>query len=159
MEDKVNTIKQFTPEMELLFIKRNALVCILMGLLFGGETIEKYLSSWYTSQMNWIELTSGIFIVTITVLAIVFVVRSLLVLPNWKYFFWNGNCDDEYLNHLNHRAYKYAANTMLSISALLFILSPEIISLSTHFVAGIILSFGFLAYGIPLLFWLREDNE
>ena len=132
--------KEVSPEIELLFLKRNALFGCVMGVVA--------LSS---------QVIYGVALLTLLVLLSLSFFRLIVALPNWKYLFWTGNCKDEYFNYLNNRAYRYATITSLFTCGFLYGLDMESVSgKSVTIIIGATTSF---AYSLPLLYWLRGNDE
>lgn len=135
--------EHITPRIELLFLKRNALVVCALGIALLGYLISE--------EAGVVGL--GIIVV--------FFIRLMLALPNWKYLFWNGNCVDEYYNFLNARANKYALVAVTLISGFLFAMTRDMEGSgpSGNDVAAIITIVTCFSYSLPLLLWLRADND
>ncbi|MCG7532811.1 hypothetical protein MHM98_15880 [Psychrobium sp. MM17-31] len=142
----------FSPDIEQKFVQRNAVLSCAIGLLFGGGVAYQYLKAINASGV------AAIFIAAVFLIMLIALVRLVISLPTPQHFFWNGNCRDEYLNHLSHKATKYSANTAIAVGVLL-IMSAENLVLTGAETASIIVSLVSLAYGVPLLFWLRGDNN
>lgn len=132
--------KEFSPEIELLFLKRNALMSCVIGVLILSAPFVHALVS-----------------LVLIALFILSFFRLMISLPSWKYLFWTGNCKDEYFTHLNNRAYKYTVITTFFTCGLLYGLDIE--SISSKSVALLICAVMSLAYGAPLLYWLRGNND
>ena len=141
-----------SPEIEQEFLKRYAILSFAFGMLLISGIASYYL--------KYIELKNVALILTsITILAMfIAFARVLMLLPKAKCLFWNGNFQDEYLNFLSLKAHKYSAITVFVIAGLLILL-PTSVDLSGAGLGISILSLMCLAYAIPLLIWLRGDNE
>ncbi len=141
-----------SPEIEQEFLKRYAILSFAFGMLLISGIASYYL--------KYIELKNVALILTsITILAMfIAFARVLMLLPKAKYLFWNGNFQDEYLNFLSLKAYKCSTITAFVIAGLLILL-PTSVDLSGAGLGISILSLMCLAYAIPLLIWLRGDNE
>lgn len=146
----------FSPDIEQKFLQRNAVLACAIGLLFGGVIVYQYLKTINTGGVAEIFI-AAIFIAAVFLIMLIALVRLVISLPTPQHFFWNGNCQDEYLNYLSHRATKYSANTGF-ITAFLLIMSAGNVELSGASGGWIIVSLMSLAYGVPLLFWLRGDG-
>lgn len=141
----------FSPDIEQKFLQRNAMLSCAIGSLFISSFLYQYFKA-----IDLEGVGASIFLIVFLIM-IVSLTRLLMSLPTAKHFFWNGNCQDEYLNYLSHRATKYSANTGF-ITAFLLIMSANNVELSGASGGWIIVSLMSLAYGAPLLFWLRGDG-
>jgi len=148
-----------TPQIEHLYLRKNAFSMVFIGLFFLTQLIYDLVS---TAQPST-DLKIGFG------LASVFSLIGLLV--NWftvsklarkvRKAYWYGNFDDEYFNFLNHKAYKYGFNST-GLAAFIFYFGSELVPESLLTMDNsfrVLLSIIFLSYGAPLLFWLRGNDE
>jgi hypothetical protein len=148
------------------FLKRNALLSLSLGFFFSIDMMSILLTPTF-KQYSWLELAATI---VGTVLAITLVVMSFKTLFIARKIsqdtFYCGNFQDEYLNHVNAKGYKYGFNFVA-----LFLLSVYYISGFSHmwidevsllintrefakFTAGLV----FISYAIPVLYMLNSDD-
>ena len=132
--------KQFSPEIEFLFLKRNALASCVLGV--------------FILSAPFVHVVVSLVLLALLVLSLF---RLTIALPSWKYIFWTGDFKDEYFTHLNNRAYKYTAITATVTCGFLYGLDIE--SVSSKSMALIFSAIMLLAYGAPLLYWLRGNDK
>jgi hypothetical protein len=156
---EMNITNLTTPQIEHLVLRKNAFTIVFTGLFFLTQLIYDLVSTAQSST----DLKLGFSLVS------VFFLIGLLVNSNTvsklarkvKKAYWYGNFDDEYFNFLNHKAYKYGFNSA-GIVALIIYSGPNIMPeslLTTDNSLRVVISIMCLAYGAPLLFWLRGNDE
>jgi len=155
----MNITNLTTPQIEHLYLRKNAFVMVFIGLFFLTQLIYDLVSTAQSSTdlkigFGLVSVFSliGILVYSITVSKLARKVRKA---------YWYGNFDDEYFNFLNHKAYKYGFNST-GLVAFIFYFGPELVPeslLTTDNSLRVVISIMFLSYGLPLLFWLRENNE
>ena len=143
------------PINEQIYLKRNALVCIVLGALFIADSIYNH----FNSSMELEYLTFTLFITSI-----IFIFLFLLSLIKiGKSVFLLGNFEDEYLNHIHNTGYKYAFS-LISIFLVVVAVTSNIFPKLTEnllvrefskFSAGLM----FISYSLPILYLLRGDDE
>jgi len=144
-----------TPINEQLFLKRNALVCIVLGIFFLTDFIYNY----FNSSIEIEFLNFILFIVSIG-----FIVMFLMSANKiGKNVFLFGNFKDEYLNHIHNTGYKYSFSfislflVVLTITSSLF---PKLFStLPVHEFSKLSAGLMFISYSLPILFLLRGEDE
>jgi hypothetical protein len=149
-----------TPHFEHLFLKRNGLLSIALSLICICMMAVVHSENTY-NDTGWIAFAIG-FCTSLCLVFLLFVlIRIMSVIPKAKNAWMYGNYQDEYFNHLNHRAYKYAFNISVVVAAILGFgeLSLLIPTWLIEHSASLIVITLFISYGVPILFWLREDNE
>ena len=149
-----------TPHFEHLFLKRNALFSISIAMIVVGLIASEYSKNVYNDS-GWIAFSIGCGVGISLVFLFVALIRIIKIIPKAKNAWMYGNYQDEYFNHLNHRAYKYAFNTTVVVAAFLsFGYASSIMPswLADHDGALILMTL-LLSFGIPILVWLRGDNE
>jgi len=157
-DTNMETKELTTPQAEHLFLKRNALLVVILSLFYVFMAVYELLSS-----VDNLALRVGFWIVSLFIIVdlIWILIRVSSLASKVKSAFWFGNYEDEFFNHLNHKAYKYSFNMAIIASFLLMMLSDN--SFTTPWLdentALIIFSTLCLSYGVPLLFWLRKGNE
>jgi hypothetical protein len=154
MKDK----KLTNPQAEHLFLKRNALLLVILGGFYLFQAGYEWLSTFDNVAFRF----GFAFVSLIIVLDLIWILSRVFRLASKvKSAFWFGNFKDEYFNHLNHKAYKYACNIAGITAFLLMMISDS--AFSTPWLlentALITLSTLFVGYGVPVLFWLRGHDE
>lgn len=115
-----------SPDFELKFLKRNALCSCAIGMMLGSSLAYEY-NRPIVENYGGIGLGIAILVtLTVFVFMLTTLVRLLSALPSAKHFFWNGNCQDEYLNYLSHKATKYCANAAIAVGMVLYMFADEL---------------------------------
>ncbi len=144
-----------SPVNEQVYLKRNALVCFVLGILFIADALYNN----FTSSVGLKYLTFMFFIA-----ALIFIVMFLLSLIKMTKSAWLfGNFEDEYLNHIHNTGYKYAFSFMsfflvvVSVTVNLFpyLIEGMLVREFSKFSAGLM----FMSYSLPIIYLLRGDDE
>ena len=156
----MNVSNTTTPHFESLFLKRNAFLSIAIGMLLIAVMAAEYSKNAF-SDMGWIAFSIGLFTGLCFVFLVVAIIRIMKVIPKARSAWMYGNYHDEYFNHLNHRAYKYAFNLTASLAGASYIGSLLTILPDWYVmhVGPLVLISLFFSYGMPILIWLGGDNE
>ena len=158
----METTTTSTPLIEQLFMKRNATLSIFIGFILIAEILDAMLTGLY-GQYEWLESFASIAGVLIFLLMMITLVRLFRVSRNVSgSVFWFGNYQDEYLNHVNLKGYKYVFNIACFVLIAAFVLDDYSGAVATQYsigelarvMAGVI----FLSYGLPVWYLLRSDN-
>jgi hypothetical protein len=146
------------------FLKRNALLCLLLGLFFSSDLIYTVFQQ-QISAVPLLKYSLMLFGFFIFIAMLVMLVRTMDSANKiTKETFYYGNFQDEYLNYINAKGYKYAFNF-----ALFYLLSTyyitsvwgndlaSIINISelSKFSAGIV----FISYALPVLYMLNGTDD
>lgn len=156
----MKTVNETTPLSESLFLKRNAILSTAIGMSIISMIAAKY-SKYAFNDMGGIAFSIGFMVGLCIVFLIVMLIKTMKVIPKAKGAWMYGNYQDEYFNHINHRAYKYAFNLTASVVAIFYLMELTITLpswLVMQFSALVLISL-FLTYGISILVWLRQENE
>lgn len=144
-------------EQELKYIKKNAYLSLALAICF----FLKGVGSVVTFEIHALNLIGGFAILATTIVMLYFLVSSLSNLPNTaKKSFWTGVFEDEYVNQLNLKGYKWAFVTscITLFPFMLFDVSRHY-EITTKDFATIVMSALFFGYSLPVLHGLRQDNE
>lgn len=151
-------VKEFTPENEHQYVQQKGRAYLSLSFLYFGlfaygsaqPISENYGELWLAAAIIINLILVGFTLISFT--------KLMNSLPTIKHFFWNFNCQDEYLNYVSHRATKYCANAAI-LSSMILVAVSDRLALSGVDSAMITLSISCFAYSAPLLFWLRGDNN
>lgn len=144
-------------EQELKYIKKNAYLCFTLAVCFFAKGAGDLINF----DNAFLNVIGGLTIVSATVAMLYFLVSSLSNLPNTaKKSFWTGVFEDEYVNQLNLKGYKWAFVTscITLFPFMLFDVSRHY-EITTKDFATIVMSALFFGYALPVLYGLRQDNE
>ncbi|MBT1064460.1 hypothetical protein KJY73_12800 [Bowmanella sp. Y26] len=149
-------------EQENLLLKKNAILCLVLGLFFAIDS---------TNEVWAWELSGGWALLYLPVVLLFFYMIYLLFSVSKfsrgaaKRAFWTGGFDDEYAEFLNVRGYKFGFGIgfigliTLSLFADLMLTDgiPALMSVAlwAQFLAALML----IGYALPVLYGLAKDNE
>lgn len=144
-----------TPINEQIYLKRNALVCIVLGVLFVADSICNHFKlSVELEYFTFILLVASIIFIFLFILSLIKVGKSIFLF---------GNFEDEYFSHIHNTGYKYAFS-LISIFLVVVAVTSNIFPWLTEgllvrefskFCAGLM----FIGYSLPILYLLRGDDE
>ncbi len=151
-----------TPINEQIFLKKNALLSILVGLIFLLEPVWLILTP-LISEHSQLEIISSIIRLTLVLtMLIVFVKTSASVRKAGKNAFWYSNFNDEYLNYVNNKAFKYSFYITAGFIGFYAYLGKHFITLFNDMpvsdFALFILGLSFIGYGLPIIVNLRGED-
>ncbi|MCH8537986.1 MAG: hypothetical protein LAT66_09470 [Alkalimonas sp.] len=159
------TVKEITAaESELLYLKHNAVLCLIVGMVISGDLFYALLKSFPVA--GWITSTVvALYAVTILVMLIKLFKVIRYSRGSTKKAFWYGDFKDEFSAFLNHRGYKYSFNTLVVILLATWILggrgyfSSWLSGIELKDYAVVLTSIGMWSYALPVFIGLRADNE
>ncbi|NQZ20593.1 MAG: hypothetical protein HRT53_00930 [Colwellia sp.] len=148
---------------EHLYLKSNALFSFALGFVFTFDVIDQAFSS-IIENNHWVDiLLTGMGVIVLLVL-VVQLVKTLHAMEGLsKAAFWYGDFQDEYVNFINLKGYKWAFTMAISV-LLIFCIFDDLadvafssISISdfSEFIVGLI----FIAYSLPVIYSLYKDSE
>ncbi|MBU2894104.1 hypothetical protein KO495_12350 [Colwellia sp. D2M02] len=163
----MSTQMNVRPIDEQNFLKRNALLGLLVGTLFSGEVLYIFLEQilMCNSVIMGILRFSGLVIFILMIVALFKTLNSANRVK--KDAFWYGNLQDEYLNYVNLKGYKYVFNFSSFILFLFYVLagfegtviSNALLSLELRDFCKLIMSTIFFSYALPVLYLLRGIED
>jgi len=149
------------------YLKRNALLCLVLGVLFSFSffyiLFEQDISSMPILENSLLFVGAVIFI---SMMVICFkTINSANRVK--KDTFYCGNFQDEYLNHVNLKGYKYVFNFVCFYFITIFICTGPTISEAIDFLPLIsirdfcLLTMGliFISYALPVLYMLKGGDD
>ena len=151
------------PHNEQTFLKRNALLCTLLGMLLIFEALDIFANS----NIAHGPLLDAFLIIGALALLVTLVVMLFKTLGTSykisRQAYWFGNFQDEYINHINAMGYKYAFNTVCGALILCYgATRAEWLDTASSDI-GLLCKMGlgivFLSYSLPVLYLLRGDDE
>ena len=99
---------------EQVFLQRNALLSFVLGVIFTAELFEELFASAIANNY-WLDMSlTGMAIVTFMTVIVLLVKTVKSVGGISKSAFWYGEFQDEYVNFLNLKGYKWAFNIKLA---------------------------------------------
>jgi hypothetical protein len=155
------------PMDEQSYLMRNALLSVILGTSFVGESIyshfEQYLQSHSLINAGVSIIGGGIFIGMIVMLIKTLNSANKVL----KKTFYYGNFEDEYLNYINAKGYKYACNFILFFCFVIYILSDFngtvaselMLSTSTREFCQLTVGLIFISYALPVLYLLKGADD
>ena len=155
----MNITNLTTPQIEHLYLRKNAFVMVFIGLFFLTQLIYDLVST--AQPATDFKIGFGLASVFCLIGLLVNSITVSKLAHKVKKAYWYGNFDDEYFNFLNHKAYKYGFNSA-GLVAFIFYFGPSlvpenILTMDNSF--RLLISIMFFGYGVPLLFWLRADGK
>jgi hypothetical protein len=148
---------------EYLFLKNNALLGFSLGVWFTSDVIGQVLSS-FIGNNRWVDVSlMGVGIV-VTLLFVVQLVKTINTMGGLsKAAFWYNDFQDEYINYINLKGYKWAFNIGLGVLFVFHIFDDHTnvtfnsISISDFslFIVGVVS----IAYSLPVAYWLCKESD
>jgi hypothetical protein len=112
-------------ELEHKFLHSKAMTSLfLASSIFFGSIYERSLITEFPESVDWIII--GLMLVSYFCLLIL-LVKDFILANRMSYkALWSGAFDDEYLEHINRKGYKYGYVTSVSLLAVFYIFDSEI---------------------------------
>jgi hypothetical protein len=149
------------------YLKRNALGGLLVGGLWSSEIITNFIT--LTLESSPVSFVFFGVVSFALLIALIFSFFKALSSANkvTKDTIWCGNFQDEYLNHVNLKGYKYAFNSVLFILLLVYALvgfegtaiGDALLSIELQDFCKLIMSTIFFSYGFVVLYLLKGADD
>jgi hypothetical protein len=149
------------------YLKHNALLCLVLGVLFSFSffyiIFEQGISSMPILE-NSLLFIGAVISISMMVICIK-TIKSANKVKNDTFYY--GNFKDEYLNHINLKGYKYVFNFVCFYFFTIFICMGPTISEAIDFLPLIsirdfcLLTMGliFISYALPVLYMLNGTDD
>lgn len=156
--------KVATPASEQDYLRSNAILALILGLVFTLDLWSLALSE--VSASEWLTNILIIGVAILFFLMLVYLVKASKGAFTFnRKAFWLGTFNDEYLNHINLKGYKYAFNITCGLLIALMLMAdfnvfeglPNEVTLKQIFKS--IIGLVFWGYAIPVLYMLRGEDE
>jgi len=155
------------PMDEQSYLMRNALLGVILGAWFLGESLHGYFEQ-YLQSHSMISLAVSILggVIFISMMVILIKVMKSANKVQKKTFYY-GNFEDEYLNYVNAKGYKYAFNFILIFFFVVYFLSgldgtvaSEVaLSISIREFCQLTVGLIFISYALPVLYLLKGADD
>ncbi|UUO21835.1 hypothetical protein FGD67_00460 [Colwellia sp. M166] len=148
---------------EQIFLKRNSLLGIFVGLMFISSPLYKLLEPFITLY-DWLYITLGLLSIVLGISIVFTLFKTIKSMGNMdRYTIWYSHFNDEYFNHINNKGFKYSFNTSCAFLVFFSVFGHHfqsfLVNLSFSDFAEFTLGLSFISYSLPILLLLRGEDE
>ncbi len=151
------------PADEQNYLKRNALLNLILGFFFIGGTSYHYISDFILSSSLFMAL-SGLLALSTLIGMIVLLTKTISSSKKiQKKMFYYGSFNDEYLNYVNGKGYKYVFNFITFYFLVVWLgtgISESLLgALTIRQFCELTIGLVFISYAVPVLYLLKGADD